>query len=153
MIDQIREKIFDWCLKQQSARQVVAYPWNDIRSIVILHEGHAVGNLVQQLQREGKQVYEIVMPDKNDTCWLTEMPKTQVREAIQARYYDLLIDLTQQSSVTMQYMAMYIKAGFKTGRYIGKNIYDLSIDTPAQESPDFLYEQIVKYIQMFKQKG
>ncbi|MBQ5626165.1 MAG: hypothetical protein IIU96_03945, partial [Paludibacteraceae bacterium] len=74
MIDQIREKIFDWCLKQQSARQVVTYPWNDIRSIVILHEGHAVGNLVQQLQREGKQVYEIVMPDKNDTCWLTEMP-------------------------------------------------------------------------------
>ena len=149
MIDQIREKIFDWCLKQQSARQVVAYPWNDIRSIVILHEGHAVGNLVQQLQREGKQVYEIVMPDKNDTCWLTEMPKKHVREAIQARHYDLLIDLTQQSSITMQYMAMYIKAGLKTGRNIGKNIYDLSIDTPAKESPDYLYEQIVKYIQMF----
>ena len=152
-MNKFREKIFDWCLKRQAVRQVVMYPWKDIRSIVILHEGHAVGKWVQQLQREGKLVYEIVMPDKKDICWLTEMPKTQVREAIQARYYDLLIDLTQQSSVTMQYMAMYIKAGFKTGRYIGKNIYDLSIDTPAQESPDFLYEQIVKYIQMFTQKG
>lgn len=130
-------------------RQVVMYPWKDIRSIVILHEGHAVGKWVQQLQREGKHVYEIVIPDKKDICWLTEMPKKHVREAIQARHYDLLIDLTQQSSITMQYMAMYIKAGLKTGRNIGKNIYDLSIDTPAKESPDYLYEQIVKYIQMF----
>ena len=101
------------------------------------------------LLEEGKQVYEIVIPDKKDICWLTEMPKKHVREAIQARHYDLLIDLTQQSSITMQYMAMYIKAGLKTGRNIGKNIYDLSIDTPAKESPDYLYEQIVKYIQMF----
>ena len=130
-------------------RQVVMYPWKDIRSIVILHEGHAVGKWVKQLKREGKQVYEIVIPDKKDICWLTEMPKKHVREAIQARHYDLLIDLTQRSSITMQYMAMYIKAGLKTGRNIGKNIYDLSIDTPAKESPDYLYEQIVKYIQMF----
>ena len=152
MIDQLREKIFDWCLKRQAARQVVTYPWNDIRSIVILHEGHAVGKLVQQLQREGKQVYEIVMPDKKDVNWLTAMPKKAVREAVESRYYDLLIDLTQQSSITMRYMAMYIKAGLKTGRNIGKNIYDLSIDTPAQDNPIFLYEQIVKYIQMFTQK-
>ena len=148
-MNKLREKIFDWYLKRQAVRQVVMYPWKDIRSIVILHEGHAVGKWVQQLQREGKQVYEIVIPDKRNICWLTEMPKKEVREAIQARHYDLLIDLTQQSSITMKYMAMYIKAGFKTGRDIGKNIYDLSIDTPAQDSPDFLYEQIVKYIQMF----
>ena len=152
-MNKFREKIFDWCLKRQAVRQVVMYPWKDIRSIVILHEGHAVGKWVQQLQREGKQVYEIVIPDKKNICWLTEMPKKEVREAIQARHSDLLIDLTQHSSITMKYMAMYIKAGFKTGRDIGKNIYDLSIDTPAQESPDFLYEQIVKYIQMFTQKG
>ena len=148
-MNKFREKIFNWYLKRQAVRQVVACPWNDIRSIVILHEGHAVNHLVQQLQREGKQVSEIVIPDKKDICWLTEMPKKQVREAIQAHHFDLLIDLTQQSNITMQYMAMYIKSGFKTGRNIGKNIYDLSIDTPAQESPDFLYEQIVKYIQMF----
>ena len=148
-MNKFREKIFDWYLKRQAMRQVVMYPWKDIRSIVILHEGHAVGKWVQQLQREGKQVYEIVIPDKKDICWLTEMPKKHVRAAIQARHYDLLIDLTQRSSITMQYMAMYIKAGLKTGRNIGKNIYDLSIDTPAKESPDYLYEQIVKYIQMF----
>jgi hypothetical protein len=125
------------------------YPWTDIRSIVILHEGHAVGKIIQQLQREGKQVYEVVMPDKKDICWLTDMPKKAIRENIQSRHYDLLIDLTQQSSITMQYMAMYIQAGMKTGRNIGKTIYDLSIDTPAQDNPNYLYEQIVKYIQMF----
>lgn len=146
---ELREKIFDWCLRRQAIRQVVMYPWKDIRSVVILHEGLAVGKLVQQLQREGKQVYEMVLPDKKDISWLTEMPKKEVREALQSRYYDLMIDLTQQPNLTMQYMAMYIKAGLKTGRNIGKNIYDLSIDTPAQNTPDYLYEQIVKYIQMF----
>ena len=65
-MNKFREKIFDWYLKRQAMRQVVMYPWKDIRSIVILHEGHAVGKWVQQLQREGKQVYEIVIPDKKD---------------------------------------------------------------------------------------
>ncbi len=151
MIHKIQEHIFDWCLKRQAKRQVVMYPWKDIRSIVILHEGHAVGYLVQQLQREGKQVYEMVMPDKNAIAWLTGMPKKEVRETIQSRHYDLMIDLTQQTNITMQYMAMYVQAGFKTGRNIGKALYDLSIDTPAQDNPNYLYQQIVKYIQMFTQ--
>lgn len=150
-MDSLREKIFDWCLKHQAARQVVMYPWKDIRSIVILHEGLPIDAIIQQLKQEGKQVDVLTLPNKENICWLTSMPKKEVREKVQSRHYDLLIDLTQQTSITMQYMAMYVKAGFKTGRNIGKTLYDLSIDTPAQNTPDFLFKQIVKYIQMFTQ--
>jgi len=150
-MDSLREKIFDWCLKHQAARQVVMYPWKDIRSIVILHEGLPIDAIIQHLKQEGKQVDVLTMPNKENICWLTSMPKKEVREKVQSRHYDLLIDLTQQTSITMQYMAMYVKAGFKTGRNMGKTLYDLSIDTPAQNTPDFLFKQIVKYIQMFTQ--
>ncbi len=150
-MDSLREKIFDWCLKHQAARQVVMYPWKDIRSIVILHEGLPIDAIIQQLKQEGKQVDVLTLPNKENICWLTSMPKKEVREKVQSRHYDLLIDLTQQTSITMQYMAMYVKAGFKTGRNMGKTLYDLSIDTPAQNTPDFLFKQIVKYIQMFTQ--
>ena len=151
MIERLREKIFAWTLQRQPARQVVMYPWRDIRSVVILHEGMPVNHIAAQLEKEGKQVEIIAMPKKEDTCWLTAMPKKHIREKIRSRHYDLLIDLTQHSDITMQYMAMYINAGMKTGRQTHIQLYDLSIDTPAQNQPDFLYQQILKYIQMFTQ--
>ena len=152
MIDQLREKIFGWHLRHQAARQVVMYPWQDIRSVLILHEGLEVEHIAQQLRSAGKEVQICAMPDKKEICWLTSMPKKEVRERLQSRHYDLLMDLTQQTNITMQYLALYTKAGIKTGRDISKKLYDLSIDTPAQPTPDFLFEQIVKYIHMFTQK-
>ena len=151
MIDHLREKIFDWCLRHQAAREVVMYPWQDIRSVLILHEGLEVEHIAQQLRSAGKEVQVCAMPDKKEISWLTGMPTKEVRERIQSRHYDMLMDLTQQTNITIQYLALYTKAGVKTGRDIGKRLYDLSIDTPAQPTPDFLFEQIVKYIQMFTQ--
>ena len=151
MIDQLREKIFGWHLRHQAARQVVMYPWQDIRSVLILHEGLEVEHIAQQLRSMGKEVQVCAMPDKKEISWLTGMPKKEVRERLQSRHNDMLMDLTQQTNITMQYMALYTRAGIKTGRDIGKKLYDLSIDTPAQPTPDFLFEQIVKYIQMFTQ--
>ena len=150
-MEAIRQKIFDWHLRHQAAREVVMYPWQNIRSVLILHEGLEVEHIAQQLRSMGKEVQVCAMPDKKEISWLTGMPKKEVREHLQSRHYDMLMDLTQQTNITMQYMALYTRAGIKTGRDIGKKIYDLSIDTPAQPTPDFLFEQIVKYIQMFTQ--
>lgn len=150
-MEAIRQKIFDWHLRHQAAREVVMYPWQDIRSVLILHEGLEVEHIAQQLRSLGKEVQVCAMPDKKEISWLTGMPKKEVREHLQSRHYDMLIDLTQQTNITMQYMALYTRTGIKTGRDIGKKLYDLSIDTPAQPTPDFLFEQIVKYIQMFTQ--
>jgi hypothetical protein len=49
----------------------------------------------------------------------------------------------------MQYMAMDIQANFKVGRFIREGIHDLTIDTAPQEAPDYLFEQMMKYIEMF----
>ena len=151
MIDQLREKILGWHLRHQAARQVVMYPWQEIRSVLILHEGLEVEHIAQQLRSMGKEVQVCAMPDKKEIYWLTGMPKKGMRERLQSRHYDMLMDLTQQTNITMQYMALYTRTGIKTGRDIGKKLYDLSIDTPAQPTADFLFEQIVKYIQMFTQ--
>ena len=151
-MEAIRQKIFDWHLRHQATRQVVMYPWQDIRSVLILHEGLEVEHIAQQLRSMGKEVQVCAMPDKKEISWLTGMPKKEVRERLHSRHYDMLMDLTQQTNITMQYMALYTRTGIKTGRDIGKKLYDLSIDTPAQPTADFLFEQIVKYIQMFTQR-
>ena len=150
-MEAIRQKIFDWHLHHQAAREVVMYPWQDIRSVLILHEGLEVEHIAQHLRSMGKEVQVCAMPDKKEISWLTGMPKKEVREHLQSRHYDMLMDLTQQTNITMQYLALYTRAGIKTGRDIGKKLYDLSIDTPAQPTADFLFEQIVKYIQIFTQ--
>ena len=78
-MDSLREEIFDWCLKHQAARQVVMYPWKDIRSIVMLHEGLPIDAIIQQLKQEGKQVDVLTLPNKENICWLTSMPKKAKR--------------------------------------------------------------------------
>ena len=147
----LQEKIFELILKHQPKRTIRLFPWKQMHKVVILIDKGDVSNIKHLLESEGKQVDVFTMPDKKDICFFTERPKSNIRETIQTRKYDLLIDLTQNPCLTMLYMGMYIQAGFKTGRYTEKNIYDLTINTPAQEKPDFLYEQIVKYIQMVTQ--
>ena len=147
----LQEKIFELILKHQPKRTIHLFPWKQMHKVVILIDKGDVSNIKHLLESEGKQVDVFTMPDKKDICFFTERPKSNIRETIQTRKYDLLIDLTQNPCLTMLYMGMYIQAGFKTGRYTEKNIYDLTINTPAQEKPNFLFEQIVKYIQMVTQ--
>lgn len=147
----LQEKLLELSYKHPAKRQVVMRPWNKIHSIVLLTENHDIQSIIKELTNMGKQVDVFSIPDKNDICWFTARPKAALRKTLQTRCYDLLIDLTQQPNITMMYMVMYIQAGLKTGRHTRNNLYDLTIDTPIQEKPDFLYEQIVKYIQMFTQ--
>ena len=90
------------------------------------------------------------MPEKQDICWLTERPKKEILERISARPFDILIDLSQEPSRTLQYMGMAIRADFKVGRFMREGIHDLTIDTPSQAAPDYLFEQILRYIEMLK---
>lgn len=151
-MNKLQEKIFEFVLKRQPARSVVMPDWKKTRNIAVLYSNNNISNIMSQLSSSGKNVTLICPPDKKGICWLSERPKKQIREQLKTKQYDLLIDLTQESSLTMQYMAMYINAKFKTGRHTREGIYDLSIDTKAQETPDFLYEQIVHYIKMFTKK-
>ena len=148
-MNKLREKIFAWLQKRPAARQIVMPQWDHIRSVVILYHNDNIQHIIKQIQAQDKDVVLFTMPDKKDVCWLTERPKTDIIESITARKFDILIDLTQEPSRTLQYMAMYIRADFKVGRFIREGIHDLTIDTPPQAAPDYLLEQILRYIDMF----
>lgn len=151
-MNELREKIFAWILKRQVAREVIMPQWNDVRRVAVLYSNNNIQHIIKQIEMSDKEVVLFTLPDKKEINWLTMRPKSEVRELIMARHFDLLIDLTQQPSLTMQYMAMYIRADFKVGRFMREGIHDLTIDTPPQATPDYLLEQIVRYINMFTQK-
>lgn len=145
----LREKLFGFILKRQATRKVSMPRWEDVRSVVVLYPSNSIPLIINKIEKENKEVVLFTMPSKKEVCWLTERPKAEVRELISARKFEVLIDLTQEPSRTMQYMAMYINADFKIGRHTREGIYDMTIDTPAQPSPDYLFEQVIRYIEMF----
>jgi pyridoxine 5'-phosphate synthase PdxJ len=151
-MNELREKIFAWMLKRQAARQVIMPQWDAVRSVAVLYTNDNIQHIIKQIEQADKEVVLFTLPDKKQINWLTERPKAEERELLVARKFDVLIDLTQTPSRTMQYMAMDIRADFKVGRFIREGIHDMTIDTVSQETPDFLFEQIIKYIKMFSQK-
>ena len=148
-MNKLREKIFAWILKRQATRRVVMPQWDTLRTVAVLYPNDNIQHIIQQIEKDEKEVVVFTLPDKKQIDWITERPKKEIREILTARQFDLLIDLTQQPSLTMQYMAMDIQADFKVGRFIREGIHDLTIDTAPQEAPDYLFEQIVKYIKVF----
>ena len=148
-MNKLREKIFAWVLKRQATRQVVMPQWDTLRTVAVLYPNDNIQHIIKQIEKDEKEVVVFTLPDKKQIDWITERPKKEIREILTARQFDLLIDLTQQPSLTMQYMAMDIQADFKVGRFIREGIHDLTIDTAPQEAPDYLFEQIVKYIKVF----
>ena len=148
-MNKLREKIFAWILKRQATRRVVMIKWDTVRTVAVLYPNNNIQHIIQQIEKDEKEVVVFTLPDKKQIDWITERPKKEIREILTARQFDLLIDLTQQPSLTMQYMGMDIQADFKVGRFIREGIHDLTIDTAPQEAPDYLFEQIVKYIKVF----
>mgnify|MGYP003292548039 CR=1 FL=1 len=145
----LREKLFGFILKRQATRKVSMPRWEDVRSVAVLYPNDSIQLIINEIEQNNKEVVLFTMPNKKEICWLTERPKAEVRELISARKFEVLIDLTQESSRTMQYMAMYIQADFKVSRHIHDGIYDMTINTPSQAAPDYLFEQIMRYIEMF----
>ena len=148
-MNKLRETIFAWILKRQATRRVVMIKWDTVRTVAVLYPNNNIQHIIKQIEKDEKEVVVFTLPDKKQIDWITERPKKEIREILTARQFDLLIDLTQHPSLTMQYMAMDIQADFKVGRFIREGIHDLTIDTAPQEAPDYLFEQIVKYIKMF----
>ena len=151
-MEKLKERIFNFILKRQAARKVCMPRWQDVRTVAILYPENNIPHIINQIEKDQKEVILFTIPDKKEICWLTDRPKSEVRDFISARRFEVLIDLTQEPSRTMQYMAMYMQANFKIGRHTREGIYDMTIDTPAQASPDYLFEQIMRYIEMFGMK-
>ncbi len=128
------------------------HAWEDVRTVAIIHDRIDVSHIAQDIEKGDRIVDVFQRPVQQEIQWLTGKPKNELLEKLQRTHYDLLIDLTQQPSITMLYMAMLIKADFKTGRNIYEGIHDMTINTPPQDTADYLYQQILRYLQMFTNK-
>ena len=148
----LQEIIFKYVLKRQPKRQIQMRNWQDVRTVAIIHDCNNIDTIVRDIVKGDRAVDVFTTPIKNEVNWLTAAPKSALKKQLMQRQYDLLLDLTQNPTITLQYMAMYVRADFKVGKYVEENIYDLNISTPTQESPNFLYQQMIKYIEMFNQK-
>lgn len=148
----LREKMFTWIMHRQAARKVKMPNWEKVRSVAVLYPTDTIPHIIQEIEQANKDVVLFTLPEKNHICWLTERPSRKVIDKITTRSFDVLIDLSQEPMRTLQYMAMYIPADFKVGRHMRDGIHDLTIDTPPQATPDYLYEQILRYIHMFTQQ-
>ncbi|MBQ0118279.1 MAG: hypothetical protein MJZ88_02020 [Paludibacteraceae bacterium] len=169
----IREKIFGYILRRQPKRQVHFPRWENVRTIVILFESDlieknpTVRRLAERLSTEeaDKNVTLLGYVDKKDILspnlpqsrilgrkdfTIFGVPKANIREELMRHPYDLLIDLTQKDCLPLRYMATYLNADFKTGRHIREGIHDFMLDTPAQESQEFLFGQIIYYLKLIK---
>lgn len=150
----LKEHIFNYILQHQSPRRVVMPRWEKVQRIAILHNGGDISALPRQLANHGnaatpRQIDVFAVPAKKQVCALLSRPKKEVLRALTAAEYDLFIDLTQHPTLVSLYMALYVRAAFKVGRYTRDGIYDLTINTPAQDNPDYLFTQIIKYLDMF----
>lgn len=148
----IREMIWRYFLHRQPKRKVVMRAWDSIHTIAIIYDCGDEASILQQLSTENKHIDFFTLPNKQDILWLSQRPSKQILNHIRDYHYDLLIDLTQQPTLTMHYMALYTRSDFKVGRHTCEGIYDLTINTPAQPSPYYLLEQIMRYINMFTTK-
>jgi len=77
---------------------------------------------------------------------LLDIPRSELVESLQRRQYDMLIDLTQTPILPLQYMSMYARADFKTGMQRENGLLDFMIQTEPQDSPLFLFDQIIYFL-------
>lgn len=169
----IKERIFNYFLRKQPARQAIFPRFDDVRSVLVLYESDlSEKNTVVKALRD-----ELILENKDVVLWgycdkkeitslilpqsrilgrtdinLLGAPKRDVIEDLKKRPYDLLIDLTQKPCLPLRYIAMYARADFKAGLINNSGLYDFLIDTPPQETPEYLFQQIVKYLKMINAK-
>lgn len=145
----LQDTIFQYYLRHQPKREVVMRTWETVRTVAVLYDCGDEATIIKQLSAQDKHIDFFGIPNKQDIHWLTHKPSKKALQHIREYHYDLLLDLTQEPSIALQYMVMYMRADFKVGRHVGEGIHDMTIDTPAKDTPYYLLEQILRYIHIF----
>ena len=169
----IKEKIFEYYSRKQPKPHAIFPKYEDVRSVLVLYESdYTEKNVVIKAIRD-----ELLAQDKDVVLWgycdkkeisslilpqsrimgrrdlnILGVPKKEVVSDLQKRAYDLLIDLTQQPCLPLRYIALYARAEFRAGLNMEGAKHDLLISTSPQDTPKFLFDQIVKYLKMIQTK-
>lgn len=131
-----------------------------------------IHKIIHSLQQDGKKVCAWGFIDKKEVATAIfpdfrilhhkqtdffQKPLPSYINELKDLKYDLLIDLTVQTFIPLQYVAMYANASCKTGiRKTKLPIYDFILDLDNMETPDespetpidelYLFNQIIFYL-------
>lgn len=165
----IKQKIYEYFVSKAEPRQAAFPRYADIQSVIILYESdwlernEIIKKMSSQLQSEGKTVALWGFVHKKDVQSLIlpigrivgardinlfDRPKEQTRNDMKAGEYDLLIDLTQNDILPLHYLALDCPAKFKAGRRREDGVLDFMVDMPVEETPEALFDQIIRYLKM-----
>ncbi len=174
----MKQKIFQK-INKRTPHQSAAFPdWRQVQRVAILFasdraEGNVdIQDIILALRRMGKEVtawgyahketiYTAagtcfrILGKEDVNCW--GKPSKTVLDVWQAQPFDVLIDLTTESCVPVQYLTLYASATFKAGRKVEivPYLHDFMVDMPSvkasKEQTDTprtaLYKQILYYLQ------
>lgn len=171
-----RKRMKNYKIVEQRERRFVKY--ENARNILLLFESDEmeknpdIRRIIQKLITDGKKVSAwgfvdkkmintAILPDfkilnKKETDFLQKPHESFIRE-LENTNYDLMIDLTENEIIPLQYVALYANVGLKAGvKRINYELYDFLIDMETISSQTeenlveinagFIYNQIIFYL-------
>lgn len=148
---------------QQSTREKKWVDYDKAKTILLLFESdyieknRLIRKIIEQLTSDGKKVSAwgfldkkvtttAILPsfrilDKSTIDWF-ERPKEPFLRELAENEYDMLIDLTLQDILPLQYVCLYANASFKTGMSrTMDDIIDFKIIIPESEQNELMSEE------------
>ncbi len=161
--------------------------WDDIRSVLLLFESdyqeknNDTRAFVKMLQSEGKRVVaccyvnkkvaetatldNYIVLDRKTTNWLGRPLDAVVGERLKEKF-DVVLDMTENDVLPLQYVLIWANSDFRCGRNRGENgntLYDFVIEMPEHpidpktNTPRMDYDfvgnmgsQIIKYLKLIR---
>lgn len=167
----IKQRIYNWYKRRRSRQQAEYKQYDAIRSFFILYESDwlerntEINALIRQLKDDGKHVVawgycnkkEIQAPNLPESRILGQQhisiwgkPRQEVLQDLARRQFDVLIDLTTQPLLPMQYIAMCAPAALRVGSRAEDGLYDMIVPMPTDTTPKDLFKQIIHYLQLIR---
>ena len=172
----IKEKIYSFIARRQPQREAKWPHWESVKHVLVLYESDlveknpAIRTIRTELQKHHidavfwgyvpkKEVQSAVLPQSRivgmKDFTIFGFPCKELVQDLQQQEYDIVIDLNQSNALPLRYLCLLAKAGFKSGMApIGQlpntpmvqYPCDLQIKTQPQETPEFLFQQILHYL-------
>ena len=172
----IKEKIYSFIARRQPQREAKWPHWESVKHVLVLYESDfveknpAIRTIRTELQKHHidavfwgyvpkKEVQSAVLPQSRivgmKDFTILGFPCKELVQDLQQQEYDIVIDLNQSNALPLRYLCLLAKAGFKSGMApIGQSPNapmvqspcDLQIHTQPQETPEFLFQQILYYL-------
>lgn len=152
-------------------RKSVFKSYNQLKSVLVMYEMKDFENVqhgISELKRSGKQVASFgyvrkeAIPELDDSYrFVVEknalsvhgVPTDAVLQQVLACSPDVIIDLTHAGCYGMQYLLVKHPCNFKIGiKKLEREFHDFSILVTDRDEIDYLFEQILFYLQNIRTK-